>query len=77
MAAGMKTILFLSFLLASGIICVILSCALFGNWLPLLVVLTYLVAPLPNAITKRLARGSSLYGDENEYALFKYCQSPS
>ena len=65
--AGMLTILGLAFFLALGIISVILSCALFGNWLPLLVVLTYLLAPIPNAVCKRLAgSGSDLFGEENK-----------
>ena len=63
----MKTIIALAFLLALGILSVILSCALFGNWLPLLVVLTYLIAPIPNAVCKRLAGGSDMFfGEENK-----------
>jgi hypothetical protein len=66
----MVIILILAFFLALGILAVILSCALFGNWLPLLVVLTYLIAPAPNVICKRLAlaHGSDMFSsgdDEN------------
>ncbi|EJD06036.1 vacuolar protein sorting 55 [Fomitiporia mediterranea MF3/22] len=50
MAAGLKTVILLSFVLAVGFLLIILSCALFKNWLPLLVALTFVVAPLPNAI---------------------------
>ncbi|KAH6561375.1 hypothetical protein BASA50_002617 [Batrachochytrium salamandrivorans] len=57
-SAGMKTIILLAFLLASGILSVILSCALGNNWLPLLSVLTFLLAPLPNAICKRASSSS-------------------
>ncbi|MCJ1331185.1 Vacuolar protein sorting-associated protein 55 [Thelotrema lepadinum] len=55
MAAGLKTIIVLSFVLAIGFLLVILSCALDNNYLPLLVVATYVVAPLPNFICGRCA----------------------
>ena len=63
--SGMKTIIALAFFLASGILSVILSCAIYGNWLPLLVVLTYLIAPIPNSVCKRLSRDSDLFQEEN------------
>ncbi|KZT58995.1 vacuolar protein sorting 55 [Calocera cornea HHB12733] len=50
MAAGLKTVILLSFVLAVGFLLVILSCALWANWLPLLVALTFVLAPLPNAL---------------------------
>ncbi|KAI9762841.1 MAG: Vacuolar protein sorting-associated protein 55 [Chaenotheca gracillima] len=53
--AGLKTIIALSFILAIGFLLVILSSALFKNYLPLLVVATYVVAPLPNWICGRAA----------------------
>lgn len=53
MAAGLKTIISLSFVLAIGFLLVILSCALFHQYLPLLVVATYVLAPLPNWICGR------------------------
>ncbi|KAF8245108.1 vacuolar protein sorting 55 [Wilcoxina mikolae CBS 423.85] len=54
--AGLKTIIALSFILAIGFLLVILSSALFGpNYFPLLVVATYVLAPLPNAICSRCA----------------------
>jgi Vacuolar protein sorting 55 len=70
MAAGLKTIIALSFVcsssaqllpnrsnvsqvLAIGFLLVILSSALFHNYLPLLVVATYVIAPLPNWICGR------------------------
>ncbi|TKA24141.1 hypothetical protein B0A50_06881 [Salinomyces thailandicus] len=46
--AGLKTIIVLSFILAIGFLLVILSSALFKNYLTLLVVGTYVIAPLPN-----------------------------
>ncbi|KAH0610603.1 uncharacterized protein H6S33_012130 [Morchella sextelata] len=48
--AGLKTIIVLAFVLAIGFLLVILSSALYGNYFPLLVVATYCIAPLPNAI---------------------------
>lgn len=54
-AAGLKTIIALSFVLAVGFLLVILSCALFKEYYPLLVVGTYVIAPLPNWICGRLA----------------------
>ena len=74
MAAGLKTIIALSFVrstvdsnlrhfelipdlqvLAIGFLLVILSAALFHNFLTLLVVATYILAPLPNWICQRCA----------------------
>ncbi|KAH8929192.1 vacuolar protein sorting 55 [Atractiella rhizophila] len=53
--AGLKTIILLSFLLALGFLLLILSCALFANWLPLIVALLFVLSPLPNAIFGRCA----------------------
>jgi hypothetical protein len=50
MAAGLKTVILLSFVLAVGFLMIILSCALYSNWLPLIVALTFVLAPLPNAL---------------------------
>ncbi|KAI0910672.1 vacuolar protein sorting 55 [Ustulina deusta] len=54
-SAGLKTIIALSFVLAVGFLLVILSCALFKEYYPLLVVGTYVLAPLPNWICGRCA----------------------
>ncbi|KXN89240.1 Vacuolar protein sorting-associated protein 55 [Leucoagaricus sp. SymC.cos] len=43
-------VILLSFVLAVGFLLIILSCALWSNWLPLLVALTFVLAPLPNAV---------------------------
>ncbi|QRW27623.1 vacuolar protein sorting 55 superfamily protein [Rhizoctonia solani] len=48
MAAGLKTVILLAFVLAVGFLLIILSCALWNNWLPLL--RYYSSCPLPNAI---------------------------
>lgn len=50
MGAGLRTVILLSFVLAVGFLLIILSCALWQNWLPLLVALTFVLAPLPNAV---------------------------
>ncbi|KAJ8589602.1 vacuolar protein sorting 55 protein [Rhizopogon salebrosus TDB-379] len=50
MPAGLKTVILLSFVLAVGFLLIILSCALWANWLPLLVALTFVLAPLPNTL---------------------------
>ncbi|KAI1415276.1 vacuolar protein sorting 55 [Hypoxylon sp. FL1857] len=53
--AGLKTIIALSFVLAIGFLLVILSCALYRVYYPLLVVATYVLAPVPNWIASRCA----------------------
>lgn len=53
--AGLKTIISLSFVLAVGFLLVILSCALFKDYFPLLVVATYIIAPVPNWVCGRLS----------------------
>ncbi|KAF8350688.1 vacuolar protein sorting 55 superfamily protein, partial [Amanita rubescens] len=45
-----QAVILLSFVLAVGFLLIILSCALWNNWLPLLVALTFVLAPIPNAI---------------------------
>ncbi|KAI9657038.1 MAG: Vacuolar protein sorting-associated protein 55 [Bathelium mastoideum] len=51
--AGLKTIIALSFVLAIGFLLVILSSALWKNYLTLLVVATYVIAPIPNWLCGR------------------------
>ncbi|KAJ7343440.1 vacuolar protein sorting 55 superfamily protein [Mycena albidolilacea] len=50
MAASIRTVVFLAMVLAVGFLMIILSCVLYGNWLPLIVALTFVLAPLPNAL---------------------------
>lgn len=52
---GLKTIIALSFILAVGFLLVILSCALWKSYYPLLVVATYVLAPVPNWICSHCA----------------------
>lgn len=63
MVAGLKTIIALSFVLAIGFLLVILSAALFHNYLTLLVVATYVIAPLPNFICAKCANPDDFMGD--------------
>ena len=53
--AGLKTIIALSFVLAVGFLLVILSCALWKKYYPLFVVLSYVLAPIPDWICSRVA----------------------
>ncbi|KAG6890679.1 hypothetical protein C0995_005051 [Termitomyces sp. Mi166 len=61
MPAGLRTVILLSFVLAVGFLMIILSCALWHNWLPLLVALTFVLAPLPNVVFAHC--GSDEYGE--------------
>ncbi|ORY47678.1 vacuolar protein sorting 55 superfamily protein [Rhizoclosmatium globosum] len=61
----MAAIIALAFSLSVGILLVVLSSALYSNWLPLLVVLTYVLAPIPNWVCKRLAGNSDYFSDDN------------
>ncbi|KAI9236092.1 MAG: vacuolar protein sorting 55 [Podila humilis] len=63
MAAGLKSVIGLSFVLALGFLLVIMSCALYSNWWPLFVVATYVFAPLPNAIFGRFAGSDDMMSD--------------
>jgi len=56
--AGLKTVILLSFVLAVGFLLLILSCALWQNWLPILVALIFFSAPFPNAFAAAVARSS-------------------
>jgi hypothetical protein len=58
-------IILLSFVLALGFLLLILSCALFGNWLPILVALTFVFAPLPNSLCSRCAGADDFSSDYN------------
>ncbi|RKF56110.1 Vacuolar protein sorting-associated protein 55 [Golovinomyces cichoracearum] len=76
MTAGLKTIISLSFILAIGFLLVILSCALFHQYLPLLVVVTYVLAPLPKWICGRCANPDDFISDNSGNAIVdfgKFC----
>ncbi|KAF9052653.1 vacuolar protein sorting 55 [Panaeolus papilionaceus] len=68
MPAGLRTVILLSFVLALGFLLIILSCALWSNWLPLLVALTFVLAPLPNALFSHCG-SDELSGYENTAAI--------
>ncbi|GME98130.1 unnamed protein product [Ambrosiozyma monospora] len=51
---SLTKLIFLSILIAVGFLNIVLSCALFNNWLPLNVVAIFLIAPLPNSLLHSL-----------------------
>ena len=67
--AGLTTIIALSFILAVGFLLVILSCALWKVYYPLLVVGTYVLAPLPDWICARLANPDDFVADSGGAAV--------
>eukprot|EP01114_Cavostelium_apophysatum_P013225 TRINITY_DN314_c0_g1_i1.p1 TRINITY_DN314_c0_g1~~TRINITY_DN314_c0_g1_i1.p1 ORF type:complete len:134 (-),score=12.77 TRINITY_DN314_c0_g1_i1:48-449(-) len=50
---NVKVIIILSGALAVGLLCNILSCVLWKNWLPFLVIVAYVLAPIPNLVCAR------------------------
>lgn len=48
--AGLRSLVFLAFTLALGILLLILACALDQNWWPMFLLFPYLLAPLPKVI---------------------------
>ncbi|KAJ5099199.1 Vacuolar protein sorting-associated protein 55, partial [Penicillium argentinense] len=69
MAAGLKTIIALSFVLAIGFLLVILSSALWHKYWPLLVVAIYIIAPLPNWICGRCANPDDFMDSSSNSAM--------
>ncbi|KAI9500840.1 vacuolar protein sorting 55 [Coemansia spiralis] len=53
-------IVILSVCLAAGFLLSILSCALYGNWWPLLVVFMFAISPVPNAVFGRFVSSDPL-----------------
>jgi len=72
MTAGLKTIIALSFVLAVGFLLVILSCALWKAYYPLLVVATYVLAPMPNWICGRCANPDDFGGESSGNAILDF-----
>jgi len=72
MTAGLKTIIALSFVLAVGFLLVILSCALWNAYYPLLVVATYVLAPLPNWICGYCANPDDFGGEGSGSAILDF-----
>ncbi|KAI9291793.1 vacuolar protein sorting 55 superfamily protein [Neoconidiobolus thromboides FSU 785] len=56
----------LAFVLAVGFLLSILACALYGNWLPLIVVFIYLFAAIPNPLCQRCSNiNEDILSDNN------------
>lgn len=60
----LNKIIFLSAFLAFGFLLILLSCALYNNWLPLWVIAIFLLAPLPNIIL------SSIENNRDDFLTF-------
>jgi len=50
---NLKVLIGLAGALALGILCNILACVIWGNWLPIFVIIAYFLAPLPNLMCSR------------------------
>lgn len=62
---GIHTVIFLSFSLALGFLLVILSCAVWSNWMPIWSALSFALAPTPNACFGHLA-GADSFSDYHD-----------
>ncbi|KOS14916.1 hypothetical protein Malapachy_0719 [Malassezia pachydermatis] len=65
MSGGINTVIFLSFTLALGFLMVILSCALWSNWMPFWSAVSFALAPAPNVLFGGLA-GADSFSDYNK-----------
>lgn len=63
---GIQTVIFLSFALALGFLLVILSCAIWSNWMPFWSALSFALAPMPDAFFGSLA-GADSFSDYHKY----------
>ncbi|XP_044757508.1 leptin receptor gene-related protein-like [Coccinella septempunctata] len=70
--AGIRTLVCLAFAGSIGMTFVILACALntYSSWWPFLVVIFYLISPMPTMIAKRFSDGSGFETSCMENALF-------
>ncbi|KAK9379052.1 vacuolar protein sorting 55 [Kockiozyma suomiensis] len=71
-ANPLSKIIVLASVLAAGFLLIILSCALFDNWLPLLVVGVFLLAPLPNAICEKYAANDDFMQETSGNAVIDF-----
>ncbi|KAK9324920.1 vacuolar protein sorting 55 [Lipomyces orientalis] len=71
-ANPLSKIIVLASVLAAGFLLIILSCALFNNWLPLIVVGVFLIAPLPNAICERYANNDDFMSEGSGNAVVDF-----
>ncbi|CAB52733.2 Vacuolar sorting protein Vps55 [Schizosaccharomyces pombe] len=67
--SDLRKIIGLSSVLAVGFMLVILSCALFKNWYPLLIVIPFILAPLPNLLTKKYSTSHDFLQEEDRNLL--------
>ncbi|KAL4401127.1 Vacuolar protein sorting-associated protein 55 [Malassezia pachydermatis] len=72
MSGGINTVIFLSFTLALGFLMVILSCALWSNWMPFWSAVSFALAPAPNVLFGGLAGADSFSDYNNAYLDFGY-----
>lgn len=76
----LNKIIFLSAFLASGFLLILLSCALYNNYKPLWVILIFLLAPLPNMISRSVEDSRDNFltfnnnNDNNPSALDEFCK---
>ena len=68
MARALAQTLVLAFLFSVAIFLHVLSGALYDNWWPLLVLIAYVLAPLPLCLFARASGGDSLFGDTGSKA---------
>ncbi|EPX71344.1 vacuolar sorting protein Vps55 [Schizosaccharomyces octosporus yFS286] len=67
--SDLKKIIGLSSVLAIGFMLVILSGALYRNWFPLLIVIPFLLAPLPQLLTERYSSSHDFLQEEDRNLL--------
>ncbi|EPY53485.1 vacuolar sorting protein Vps55 [Schizosaccharomyces cryophilus OY26] len=67
--SDLKKIIGLSSVLAIGFMLVILSGALYRNWYPLLIVIPFLLAPLPQFLTERYSSSHDFLQEEDRNLL--------
>eukprot|EP00126_Sphaerothecum_destruens_P006103 Sdes_comp19215_c0_seq1m10105 len=74
--AGIKSLVGLAFFGACGLLLVILACALpqFDQWWPLAVILTHILAPIPNIIASKVENDPFSSGGGSEGVIVDVCQ---
>merc|ERR1712225_173547 len=67
--SAQQGIILLSFILAIGFLLIILSGALYGNWMPILIAAIFVLAPAPNAICSRCSGADDFSADYSSGAV--------